>query len=50
MCVWVYVCVCVCVCQLYRPNGLSDLDENSHKYSLGYLLVSIFSIFENSNL
>ena len=58
MCLCVYVCVyvcicvcvCVCVCQHYSPNGWSDFDENSHKQSLGYLLVSFFSFFENSNL
>ena len=48
--VWVCVCMCVCVWKLYSQNGCVDFDETLHKWSDRYLLVSFFSIFENSNL
>ena len=54
--VWVCVCMCVrvcvrvCVWKLYSKNGCVDFDETLHKWSDRYLLVTFFSIFENSNL
>ena len=51
-CVYECVCVCVSVCvwKLYCQNGWVDFAETLHKWSDRYLLVSFFSIFENSNL
>ena len=48
--VWVCVCMCVCVWKLYSQNGCVDFDKTLHKGSDRHLLVSVFSIFENSNL
>jgi len=54
VCVCVSVCasvrLCVCVCHLYSPNKWTDFDETLHKWSLGYLRVSFFAVFEISNL
>ena len=50
VCVWVCVCASVCVWKLYSPNGCVDFDETLHKWSDRYLLVTFFSVFENSNL
>ena len=36
VCMYVCVCGCMHVCQQYSPNGWSDFNENSHKYSVGY--------------
>ena len=44
------VCLSVCVCQLYSPKGKADFDVNPHKYSIGCLLMPLFSDFENFNL
>ena len=43
------VCACVCVWKLYSQNGCVDLNETLHKWSDIYLLMTYFSIFENSD-